>query len=108
MNATTTKITKTTTLAILALSAVGMIVSSAVIAKPALASSNNNGNSVSRSDIRDVGKFLQCIASHGGNDISRSNLDRCVENYLGGNNNSNNHNNHSNNNNDNNNNRHND
>ena len=108
MNATTTKITKTTTLAILALSAVGIIVSSAVIAKPALASSNNNGNSVSRSDIRDVGKFLQCIASHGGNDISRSNLDRCVENYLGGNNNSNNHNNHSNNNNDNNNNRHND
>ena len=101
MNATTTKITKTTTLAILALSAVGMIVSSAVIAKPALASSNNNGNSVSRSDIRDVGKFLQCIASHGGNDISRSNLDRCVENYLGGNNN-----NHSNNND--NNNRHND
>ena len=108
MNATTTKITKTTTLAILAISAVGMILSSAVIAKPALASSNNNGNSVSRSDIRDVGKFLQCIASHGGNDISRSNLDRCVENYLGGNNNSNNHNNHSNNNNDNNNNRHND
>src|SRR5919202_4104487 len=104
MNATTTKITKTTTLAILAISAVGMILSSAVIAKPALASSNNNGNSVSRSDIRDVGKFLQCIASHGGNDISRSNLDRCVENYLGGNNNSNNHNNHSNNNNDNNNN----
>ncbi len=113
MNATTTKITKTTTLAILALSAVGIIVSSAVIAKPALASSNNNGNSVSRSDIRDVGKFLQCIASHGGNDISRSNLDRCVENYLGGNNNNNNnHDNHGNNNhsnnNDNNNNRHND
>ena len=95
MNATTTtKITKTTTLAILAIAAVGIIVSSAAIAKPALASNNNNnnGNSVSRSDIRDVGKFLQCIASHGGNDISRSNLDRCVENYLVGNNNNNRHN----------------
>ena len=64
------KITKTTTLAILAIAAVGLLLSSAAIAKPALAKSNNN-NSVSKSDIRDVGKFLQCIANHGGNDISK-------------------------------------
>jgi hypothetical protein len=77
----TTKITKTTTLAIFAIAAVGLIVSSAVIANPALAKSNNN--SVSKSNIRDVGKFLQCIASHGGNDISKKQSHRCVDNYLG-------------------------
>ena len=76
----TTKITKTTTLAIFAIAAVGLIVSSAVIANPALAKSNN---SVSKSNIRDVGKFLQCIASHGGNDISKKQSHRCVDNYLG-------------------------
>ena len=78
----TTKITKRTTLAILAIAAVGIIVSSTAIANPALAKSNN-GNSVSKSDIRDVGKFLQCIASHGGNDISKKQAERCVDNYLG-------------------------
>ena len=77
----TRKVTKTTTLAILAIAAVGILVSSAAIAKPALAKSNNN--SVSKSDIRDVGKFLQCIASHGGNDISKKQAQRCVDNYLG-------------------------
>jgi hypothetical protein len=74
------------TLAILAIAAVGIIVSSTAIANPALAKSNNNnnnGNSVSKSDIRDVGKFLQCIASHGGNDISKKQGQRCVDNYLG-------------------------
>jgi hypothetical protein len=76
----TTKITKTTTLAIFAIAAVGLIVSSAVIANPAFAKSNN---SVSKSNIRDVGKFLQCIASHGGNDISKKQSHRCVDNYLG-------------------------
>jgi hypothetical protein len=83
----TRKVTKTTTLAILAIAAVGILVSSAAIAKPALAKSNNNdnnnNNSVSKSDIRDVGKFLQCIASHGGNDISKKQAQRCVDNYLG-------------------------
>ena len=79
---TTTKITKTTTLAILAIAAVEIIVSSTIIAKPALAKSNN-GNSVSKSGIRDVGKFLQCIARHGGNDISKKQAQRCVDNYLG-------------------------
>jgi hypothetical protein len=69
----TTKISKTTTLAILAVAAVGIIVSSTAIAKPALAKSNN-GHSVSKSDIRDVGKFLKCIADHGGNDISKKQL----------------------------------
>ena len=59
-------------LAILGIATVGLIVSSAAIANPALAKSNNN--SVSKSDIRDVGKFLQCIASHGGNDISKNRL----------------------------------
>jgi hypothetical protein len=84
----TTKITKTRTtlVAVLTIAAIGMLVSSTGIAKPALASSN----SVSKSDIRDVGKFLQCIASHGGNDISKSKIQRCVDNYLGGNNNDNN------------------
>ncbi len=53
----TTKITKTTTLAILAIAAIGIIISSIAIANPALAKSNN-GNSVSKSDIRDIGKFL--------------------------------------------------
>jgi hypothetical protein len=77
----TRKITKATTLAILTIAAVGIIISSAAIAKPALAKSNNN--SVSKSDIRDVGKFLQCIASHGGNDISKKQAQRCVDNYLG-------------------------
>ena len=90
-----TKMTKTTTLAILAIAAVGILVSSATIAKPALAKSSNNGNSLSGSNIRDVGKFLQCIASHGGNDISKSQIQRCVDNYLGGNNNNNNNNNNS-------------
>jgi hypothetical protein len=42
-----------------------------------------NNNSVSKSDIRDVGKFLQCISSHGGNDISKKQAQRCVDNYLG-------------------------
>jgi hypothetical protein len=46
-----------------------------------LAKSNNN--SVSKSDIRDVGKFLQCISSHGGNDISKKQAQRCVDDYLG-------------------------
>ena len=79
----TPKITKTTTLvAILAIAAVGIIVSSTVIANPALAKSNN-GNSVSKSDIRDAGKFLQCIANHGGNDISKKQAQRCVDNQLG-------------------------
>jgi hypothetical protein len=89
------KMTNKTTIAILAIAAVGILVSSTAIANPALASSNN-GNSVSRSDIRDVGKFLQCIADHGGNDISKKQAQRCVDNYLGGNNNNNhdNHNNH--------------
>jgi hypothetical protein len=49
---------------------------------PALAKSNN-GNSVSKSDIRDVGKFLQCIAHHGGNDISKKQAQRCVDDFLG-------------------------
>jgi hypothetical protein len=80
MNASKT-IAKTTTLAILAIAAVGLIVSSTAIAKPALA--KNNNNSVSKSDIRDVGKFLQCISSHGGNDISKKQAQRCVDNYLG-------------------------
>ena len=75
----TTKITKTTTLAILAIAAVGLIVSSTAIANPALAKSN----SVSKSDIRDVGKFLQCISSHGGNNISKKQAQRCIDNYLG-------------------------
>ena len=75
----TTKITKTTTLAILAIAAVGIIVSSTSIANPALAKSN----SVSKSDIRDVGKFLKCIANHGGNDISKNKAHQCVDNYLG-------------------------
>ena len=66
----TQKITKTTALAILAIAAVRILVSSATIAKPALVKSSSN-NSVSKSDIRDVGKFLQCIANHGGNDISK-------------------------------------
>jgi hypothetical protein len=81
------KITKTrTTLVVaLAMAAIGMLVSSTAIAKPALASSS----SVSKSDIHDVGKFLQCIASHGGNDISKKQAQRCVDNYLGGNNNDN-------------------
>jgi hypothetical protein len=75
----TTKITKTTTLAILAIAAIGIIVSSTTITKPALAKSN----SVSKSDIRNVAKFLQCIASHGGNDISKKQAQRCVDNHLG-------------------------
>ena len=63
-----TKTTRTTTLAILAIATVAILVSSTAFAKPALASSNkdNNGNSVSKSDIRDVGKFLKCIADGGG------------------------------------------
>jgi putative salt-induced outer membrane protein YdiY len=102
------KITKTRAamVAVLAVAAIGMLISSTAIAKPALASSS----SVSRSDIRDVGKFLQCIASHGGNDISKSKTQRCVDNYLGGNNNNHdnhdNGHNHDNNNNDNNNHNH--
>ena len=95
---TTTKITKTTTLAILAIAAVGILVSSTAIAKPALAKSSNDGNSVSKSNIRDVGKFLQCIASHGGNDVSKRDAQRCIDNYLGGNNNNNNDHNHNDNN----------
>jgi hypothetical protein len=97
MNTTTTKITKTTTLAILAIAAVGILVLSTAIAKPALAKSSNDGNSVSKSNIRDVGKFLQCIASHGGNDVSKRDAQRCIDNYLGGNNNNNNDHNHDNN-----------
>ena len=79
---TTLTITRTTTLAILAIAAVSMLVSSTAIVKPALAKSGN-GNSVSKSDIRDVGKFLQCIARHGGNDISKKQAQRCVDNFLG-------------------------
>jgi hypothetical protein len=61
-------------------------VSSTAIVKPALASNNddnhNNGNSVSKSDIRDVGKFLKCIADNGGNDISKKKAQKCVDNNL--------------------------
>ena len=85
MNLTRLTKTRTTLVAVLTIAAIGMLVSSTAIAKPALASSN----SVSKSDIRDVGKFLQCVASHGGNDISKSQIQRCVDNYLGGNNNNN-------------------
>ena len=74
---------RTAMVAILAVAAIGMLVSSTGIAKPALAKSTNN--SVSKSDIRDVGKCLQCISSHGGNDISKSKIQRCVDDYLGGN-----------------------
>ncbi|HJT46992.1 MAG TPA: hypothetical protein VJ729_02330 [Nitrososphaeraceae archaeon] len=79
---TSKTISKTTTLAILAIAAVGLIVSSTAIANLALAKSDKN-NSVSKSDIRDVGKFLQCISSHGGNNISKKQAQRCVDNYLG-------------------------
>jgi hypothetical protein len=77
--------TTTTLVAVLAIATVAILVSSTAIAKPALASSSkdNNGNSVSKSDIRDTGKFLQCIANHGGNDISKSKAQKCVDNYLG-------------------------
>ena len=34
-------------------------------------------------DIRDVGKFLKCIADNGGNDISKKKAQKCVDNYLG-------------------------
>ena len=83
MNILKTTKTRTTIVAVLAVAAIGMLVSSTAIAKPALASSS----SVSRSDIRNVGKFLQCIASHGGNEISKSKIQRCVNSYLGGNSN---------------------
>ena len=84
--------TKTTTslVAILAIATITILVSSTAVAKPALASSSrhddnnhDHGNSVSKSDIRDTGKFLQCIANHGGNDISKSKAQKCVDNYLG-------------------------
>ena len=71
--------TKITTLAILAIATVAVIMSSNAIANPALA---GNGNSVSKSDIRDVGKFLKCIANHGGNDISKNKAQRCVDRFL--------------------------
>ena len=71
--------TKITTLAILAIATVAVLISSTTIANPALAS---NGNSVSKSDIRDVGKFLRCIANHGGNDISKNKAQRCVDRFL--------------------------
>ena len=73
----------TTTLAILAIATVAILVSSTAIAKPALASSGNHGNSVSKSDIRNVGKFLKCIANHGGNDISKNKAQQCVDDFLG-------------------------
>lgn len=79
-----TKTTTTTTLAVLAITTVAILVSSTAIAKPALASSNkdNNGNSVSKSDLRSVGNFLKCIGNHGGNDISKKKAQKCVDNYL--------------------------
>jgi hypothetical protein len=78
----------TTTLTLLAIATAAILVTSNAIVKPALASSNkdnnhNNGNSVSKSDIRDVGKFLKCIADNGGNDISKKKAQKCVDNYLG-------------------------
>ena len=84
-----TKTTRTTTLAILAIATVAILVSSTAIVKPALASSNNNnnkdnnGHSVSKSDLRGVGNFLKCIANHGGNDISKKKSQDCVDNHLG-------------------------
>jgi len=82
-----TKATRTTTLAILAIATVAILVSSTAIVKPALASSNNNkdnnGHSVSKSDLRGVGNFLKCIANHGGNDISKKKSQDCVDNHLG-------------------------
>ena len=77
----------TTTLALLAIATVAILVSSTAIAKPVLASSNNNkdnnGHSVSKSDLRGVGNFLKCIANHGGNDISKKKSQDCVDNHLG-------------------------
>jgi predicted transcriptional regulator len=73
--------TTTITLAVLAIATVAIVVASTTIANPALASSN--GNSVSKSDIRDVGKFLKYIANHGGNDISKNKAQRCVDRFLG-------------------------
>jgi hypothetical protein len=76
----------TTTLAVLAIATVAILVSSTAIAKPALASSSskdNNGHSVSKSDLRGVGNFLKCIANHGGNDISKKKAQDCVDNHLG-------------------------
>ena len=74
----------TTTLALLAIATVAILVSSTAIVKPVLASSkDNNGHSVSKSDLRDTGNFLKCIANHGGNDISKNKSHRCVENNLG-------------------------
>ena len=77
----------TTTMAVLAIATVAILVSSTAIAKPALASSSsskdNNGHSVSKSDLRGVGNFLKCIANHGGNDISKKKAQDCVDNHLG-------------------------
>jgi uncharacterized membrane protein YjgN (DUF898 family) len=78
----------TATLAVLAIATVAILVSSAAIVKPVLASSNNNnkdnnGHSVSKSDLRGVGNFLKCIANHGGNDISKKKSQDCVDNHLG-------------------------
>jgi hypothetical protein len=75
-----------TTLAVLAIATVAILVSSTAIAKPALASNNNkdnSGHSVSKSDLRGVGNFLKCISNHGGNDISKSKAQKCIDNRLG-------------------------
>ncbi|MGC2427763.1 MAG: hypothetical protein WA421_12065 [Nitrososphaeraceae archaeon] len=53
----------------LAIITVVILVSSATVAKPALVS-----NSVSKSNTRDVSKFLKCIAGIGENDISKVKL----------------------------------
>ena len=82
-----TKTTTTTTLvAILAIATVAILVTSTAIVKPALASrtvTTTTMETLSKSDIRDTGNFLKCIANHGGNDISKNKSHRCVENNLG-------------------------
>lgn len=82
--------TTITSLALLGIATVAILVSSTAIAKPVLASSSSHDdnnhdhdNSVSKSDIRDTGKFLKCIANHGGNDISKKKAQQCVEDFLG-------------------------
>ena len=67
------------TLAMLSIVTVAILVSSTFVANPALA---KNGNSVSNSDLRDTGKFLNCIANHGGNDISKKQALKCVDRFL--------------------------
>ena len=61
---------------------VAALISTATIAKPALADKSDKPSSSQKSDNKEVGNFLKCVFFHGGEDITKSKLRSCWNQFL--------------------------